>query len=408
MMKFYVDGEAVRESTGQTDEEAARRVLVRRREELRRGDSVAHEERLTLADLRSLIRENYELRGNTSKDTMLSTFKHVERFFGERCKAIRIGPRIEKYVAHRKAEGAAVASIRAELSFLDRAFRLAVQKKRLSHRARPYIEKPPTDPTSVRRGFFAREEVERLCAPCDCSEEAIKARFWSARKRAQTPDIEACCHLPQVIADVVLFLFFCPWRVGAARRIEWRDYSEADEALTLRPELNKTGYELQIPVDAENTPELMAITERQKARRRPDCPFIFHGEGCGMARFDKKGRRRPCLGDFQDVWDLRCGAIGMAGRIPHDLRRSGVKHYIGAGVDPHTVMQWSGHRTEAMLRRYHIIDLDDLRRAGRKASDYRGPKPVVTPLRSTSTSGQRRTTRTGTERAQEVVQAARS
>jgi hypothetical protein len=45
---------------------------------------------------------------------------------------------------------------------------------------------------------------------------------------------------------------------------------------------------------------------------------------------------------------------------------------IDAGVDPHTVMQWSGHRTESMLRRYHIIELDDLRRVGTQASDYRG------------------------------------
>lgn len=33
-----------------------------------------------------------------------------------------------------------------------------------------------------------------------------------------------------------------------------------------------------------------------------------------------------------------------------------------------------------MLRRYHIIDLDDLRRAGKRASDYRGPATVVRPL----------------------------
>lgn len=36
-----------------------------------------------------------------------------------------------------------------------------------------------------------------------------------------------------------------------------------------------------------------------------------------------------------------------------DLRRSGVKHLIDAGVDPHTVMAFSGHRTPSMLRRYH-------------------------------------------------------
>jgi hypothetical protein len=40
-------------------------------------------------------------------------------------------------------------------------------------------------------------------------------------------------------------------------------------------------------------------------------------------------------------------------------------------------MKWSGHRTESMLRRYHIIDLDDLRRSGKRASDYRGPKENV-------------------------------
>jgi len=75
-----------------------------------------------------------------------------------------------------------------------------------------------------------------------------------------TPNGELrCWHLPRLVADVVEFLFFCPWRVGAARRLDWRDYSEADGTLTLRPEINKTAHELQIPVDAEHTPELMAV-----------------------------------------------------------------------------------------------------------------------------------------------------
>ncbi len=66
------------------------------------------------------------------------------------------------------------------------------------------------------------------------------------------------------------------------------------------------------------------------------------------------------------------------------LRRSGVKHYINAGVPPHIVMQWSGHRTLSMLLRYNIITLEELRRAGKKASDYRGPESVVKPLRRPS------------------------
>jgi Phage integrase family len=122
---------------------------------------------------------------------------------------------------------------------------------------------------------------------------------------------------------------------------------------------------------------------------RPFESIGFHGKLCGTTRFDQNGNRRPCLGDFQKPWDRACISIGYsrpkpnhpkevrAARTPHDLRRSGVKHYIDAGVDPHTVMQWSGHRTESMLRRYHIIDLDDLRRAGKRASDYHGPKDNV-------------------------------
>jgi integrase len=74
--------------------------------------------------------------------------------------------------------------------------------------------------------------------------------------------------------------------------------------------------------------------------------------------------------------------IGLAGRLVHDLRRSGVKHLIDSGNDPHTVMAFSGHRTASMLRRYHIIDLDDLRRAAAKASAHRAESATtsVTPL----------------------------
>ncbi len=345
---FWVDGKRVRGSTEEVDEERARRVLRKKIEKVKCGDAVPHEERLALRDIEKLLVDNYRFKKNRSLPTMRCSFRHLVHYFGNRAKVVTLGARIEEYVTHRREQGAADASIRIELALLDRGCRLAVEKKRLSPRSRPYIQKPADDESRVRKGFFRRAAVERLCQ-----------------------------HLPSHIAAVVLFLFFCPWRVGAARRLEWRDYSEVDQALTLRRELNKTKREMQIPVDPEHTPELMAVIERQQAQRRPTCPFIFHARTCGAPRFDRDGSRRPCLGDFQKVWDRACAAIGMAGRIPHDLRRSGVKHYIDAGVDPHTVMLWSGHRTESMLRRYHIVNLDDLRRAGKKASDYRGRKENV-------------------------------
>ncbi len=64
--------------------------------------------------------------------------------------------------------------------------------------------------------------------------------------------------------------------------------------------------------------------------------------------------------------------LGMAA-----LMFAATRLVLVAGVDPYTGMAWSGHRTANMLRRYHIIDLEDLRRAGKRASDYRGPKENV-------------------------------
>ena len=64
----------------------------------------------------------------------------------------------------------------------------------------------------------------------------------------------------------------------------------------------------------------------------------------------------------------------------HDLRRSGVRHLIHAGVDPHTVMAFRGHRTPSMLKRYHIIALDDLRAAAAKGDAYRDEAATAVAL----------------------------
>jgi integrase len=174
-----------------------------------------------------------------------------------------------------------------------------------------------------------------------------------------------CTHLPADIADLVRFLFFSAWRVGEARTLQWRDYDRTDRVLRLRPEHSKNRHGRVLPVEGE----LATIIERRLAARRLDCPYIFH----------RKARR---IRDIRKLWAKACTATGLSGRIVHDLRRSGVKHLINAGNDPHTVMAFSGHRTPSMLRRYHIIDLQDLRRAAQRGASYQGEGSTVTPLRA--------------------------
>ncbi len=242
------------------------------------------------------------------------------------------GSCLDRYVVERQRQGAANGTIRIELALLGRAFTLAVRAKKL--RTRPYVPVPAADPSRVRQGFLAREELEALAKG-----------------------------LPDDLADAVLFLFWSTWRPSEMRTLQWRDYDRTEQTIRLRPERSKNKYGRVLPVEGE----LAKIIERRWKARRLDCPYIFHRDG------------KP-IGDFRKRWKRACAALGLDDRIVYDLRRSGVRHLIQSGVDPHTVMAFSGHRTASMLRRYHIIDVDDLRRAAERASTYCGQRRKVVPL----------------------------
>ena len=55
----------------------------------------------------------------------------------------------------------------------------------------------------------------------------------------------------------------------------------------------------------------------------------------------------------------------LLGRVPHDFRRTAARNLIRAGVPQHVVMKLCGWKTDAMFRRYAIVDERDLRDAVR-------------------------------------------
>jgi hypothetical protein len=73
-----------------------------------------------------------------------------------------------------------------------------------------------------------------------------------------------------------------------------------------------------------------------------------------------------------------CKAVGLvdeAGektKIPHDLRRTGVRNLIRAGVSEKVAMRISGHRSRAIFDRYNITSDRDLQDAARKLASYIG------------------------------------
>ena len=57
-------------------------------------------------------------------------------------------------------------------------------------------------------------------------------------------------------------------------------------------------------------------------------------------------------------------------RIFHDLRRTAARNMVSAGVAPQVAMRITGHRTDAMFRRYAIVDENQKRQALARTQNY--------------------------------------
>jgi integrase len=71
-------------------------------------------------------------------------------------------------------------------------------------------------------------------------------------------------------------------------------------------------------------------------------PWLFH----------RCGKR---IRNFRKAWDVACALAGVAHFLFRDLRRSAVKNMEDAGIPRKTAMQITGHKTESIYRRYHIV-----------------------------------------------------
>ena len=64
---------------------------------------------------------------------------------------------------------------------------------------------------------------------------------------------------------------------------------------------------------------------------------------------------------FDKAWKNACRAAACDGRLFHDLRRTGVRNLVRAGVPRAVAMLISGHRTESVFERYNAPYTDEMK-----------------------------------------------
>jgi integrase len=229
---------------------------------------------------------------------------------------------VDCYINEHKRQ-ARPATVNRETQLLGQAFRLAVKPRHLN--TIPEIQRL-SEKDNARQGFVSRMELDRVIA-----------------------------HLPEYLQDVALFAYLSSWRRNEILSLRWDNIH--GDTVRLRAEHSKEGEARSLALEGE----LADLIERRQSQKNG--PLVFHHNGHAIV-------------DLRKAWRTATRIAGISGKLLHDLRRSGVRDMIRAGVAPHVAMSISGHKTGSMLKRYAIISEADQRAALRKTQEFRTAEEI--------------------------------
>ncbi len=356
--QYYFHGEQIRVSTGETDEKKASKFL---RTKIGKVEAGVHGDsrRTTYAQLRDTYYEDYvankrkSLRHDKAGNPHLDKVVRLDGYF-EGFRAVDIdAPQIRKFTTEQQAKGLANGSINRSISALRRMFYLAQEDGKI--RDLPHF--PMVKEAAPRKGFFERDEYESLLK-----------------------NLPSYLRLPFAIG------YFSGMREGEVLGLVWDQVKFLTNVIELEPGETKSDEPRTVPI----IPELRALLVEQHAKRQPDCASVCY-------RLDRKGHAIKVRA-FRKAWYSACVKSGLGkmepktdrvtgeliyapprgphskpkvkmvyrGRIFHDLRRTGVRNLVRAGVPEKTAQAISGHASRSVFDRYNITSGKDVDEARRK------------------------------------------
>jgi integrase len=330
--QYNYRGETYRESSGSTNRVDAVKLLRARLAEMGRGRLVGPGiERTTFEDLARILLDDYTVNQRKSIETASASVKALRVVFGPAYARDITLDRLNGYVSARLTMGRKPATIRNELAALKRAFHLA---ERAGKAICPLF--PTLTVRNTRTGFFEEPEFRGVLVG-----------------------------LPAAIQPVAEFAYYTGWRKDEILTLP--GMSVDFEAQVVRLDVGTTKNDEGRTFPFSVWPALGDLLRRQRelttalARATGQIiPWVFH--------WDDGTRIR----DFRGSWDSACIAAGFfrvvrtpegarkATKLFHDFRRTAVRNLERAGVSRSVAMKLTGHKTEAVYRRYAIVSEADL------------------------------------------------
>jgi integrase len=130
------------------------------------------------------------------------------------------------------------------------------------------------------------------------------------------------------------------WRSDSIRSLRVRQVDFEDGSIRLDD--TKNGE----PVEAKMTSVIRQVMEACCAGKHPDARVFTRPSG------------RPVL-SFRKAWARATAAAGVPGLLFHDLCRTAMRNMRRLGIDESVAMDVSGRRTNAIFKRYNIVDGKD-------------------------------------------------
>jgi integrase len=333
-IRYYRNGQRIEESTGFTKYDEARTLLKDREGDISKGIPItATSTRLTYDDAVKDVIADYTVNGKKSKGHVERRSKrHLEPVFGGRTLASITAADVRAFAAERMKADAAPAEINRELAILRRAFRLASEADKYHGRI-PKIRL--LQERNVRQGFVDDTMIAAILEK-----------------------------LPEALRPLVTFAYVTGWRVQSeVLPLEWRHVDRKAGEVRLEPGTTKNQAGRVFPFTDTLRALLGELWAEHEGLTKAGtiCPYVFH----------RNGRR---IKNLRKSWEDACTAAGHPGKLLHDLRRSAVRNMERAGLSRSVAMQLTGHKTEAVYRRYAITSEADLREGVERLNGVAGTK----------------------------------